>query len=180
MSQLLALRASRRATRTTGRPAPRRRSARALASMSQTAASVSPSTAAIASKWFLLMRPQPTRPMRNDRSRHAVIAVSVACRSARCRRRAARSVVPHAVAGADAAVRQPLAALAHPADAPRRHAGHQRVRQHVLRDDGARADERVLAERRRRRRSSRWRRSTRRASRACAGTRSSATRGCAD
>src|SRR6476646_11496117 len=46
-----------------------------------------------------------------------------------------------------AAVGQSLAALAHPADAPGGHAGHQYVRLHVLRHDRPGSDERVLAER---------------------------------
>ena len=43
--------------------------------------------------------------------------------------------------------RPAAAGTAHPADAPRRHARHQRVRRDVPGDDGARGDEGVLAER---------------------------------
>src|SRR5947208_11620650 len=43
--------------------------------------------------------------------------------------------------------REPLAALAHPADAAGRHAHHERVGRDVGGHDGARADERVFAER---------------------------------
>src|SRR5207302_9923956 len=41
--------------------------------------------------------------------------------------------------------REPLAALAHPADAAGRHAHHERVGRDVGGHDGARADERVFA-----------------------------------
>src|SRR5882762_7056056 len=42
---------------------------------------------------------------------------------------------------------QPLTALAHPADASRRHADHEAIGRHVGRHDGARADEGIFAQR---------------------------------
>src|SRR6266536_3422329 len=42
---------------------------------------------------------------------------------------------------------EPLAALTHPADASRRHADHEPIGRDVGRHDGARADERILAQR---------------------------------
>src|SRR4029077_15150168 len=48
--------------------------------------------------------------------------------------------------GRPARDREPLAALAHPADAPGRHADHQPVGRHVRRNHGARPDEGELAQ----------------------------------
>src|SRR5438445_2043760 len=62
---------------------------------------------------------------------------------------AVRLVVAGAADGACRLTRgngEALAALAHPPDAPGRHAHHERVRRDVGRHHGARADERVLAE----------------------------------
>src|SRR5690606_38791336 len=54
--------------------------------------------------------------------------------------------IARAVTRADQFRSEPLAGLAHPADAPRRHAGHQREVRNVTGDDGAGSDETVSAE----------------------------------
>ena len=70
-------------------PRPRRRAR--SASMSHTADSESPSTRPMASKWFLLMRPQPTSAMRNESMRSWTCSRITARRRGRSRHRAART-----------------------------------------------------------------------------------------
>src|SRR3954468_15692160 len=116
--------------------------------MSATATRFRPSTDAIASKWFLLMRPHPTSPTRNACPASAVIRrlrpVSDSGDSV------AATLVGHStrLTGSGAAVRQALPALTHPTDAPRGNAGHERVGHHVFGDHRPRADERIFTERR--------------------------------
>src|SRR3954464_2147756 len=109
-------------------------------SVSQTATRLSPSIWSMASKWFLLMRPAPERAIRKFFS---------ALTSGLSPKLVTLLSVPGAASCALlwTLVGQPLAALAHPADAARRHSHHQRVGGHIPGDHAPGADERVLVER---------------------------------
>src|SRR5688572_7528961 len=108
-------------------------------SASHTAASSRPSILAMASKWFLLMRPQPEKAILKfwgvkSGLSHQQILLELVAGSAN---RAALRIL----------VGEPLTALAHPPQLTGRNTDHQSIGRHVARNDSSRTDERVFTER---------------------------------